>query len=223
MDDNTVRNFMSTAELISATLDVAPESWRDHLQAIRNITSSLELLHTNPDEQERQWQLPLVAMFQRVAYADADNGGVPDIANWCLRQTLTLLQVYPEDVDLLARKSPLLFCGAPLTRAVVGRNWLMRAQRSLARIHQAEGNGSSSGASQGPQLSSSEEQRQATSATLEAEDRLHLPDYVEARGILLPAVEYLKYAVDAARAQGKLTGSLLSTVCLPVIGVSSIH
>jgi hypothetical protein len=39
-----------------------------------------------------------------------------------------------------------------------------------------------------------------------------MSDYVEARGILLPAVEYLKRAVDAAHTQGKISGDLLSTV-----------
>ena len=49
-------------------------------------------------------------------------------------------------------------------------------------------------------------------AFAEAEQRLHTADYVEARGILLPATEYLQRAVDAARSQGNVTGSLLSTV-----------
>lgn len=41
---------------------------------------------------------------------------------------------------------------------------------------------------------------------------MHLPDYVEARGVLLPATEYLRQAVTAATAQGALTGDLLITV-----------
>ena len=49
-------------------------------------------------------------------------------------------------------------------------------------------------------------------AFAEAEQRLHTADYVEARGILLPATEYLQRAVDAARSQGNVTGFLLSTV-----------
>lgn len=109
MDENMVRTLMSTVELIATTLDAAPDSWRDQLQAIRNIAASLELLDDTPDEGRKQWQLPLISVFQRVAYADADNGGVMDIANWCLRQTLTLLHVYPEDVDLLTCKCMSLY------------------------------------------------------------------------------------------------------------------
>lgn len=47
---------------------------------------------------------------------------------------------------------------------------------------------------------------------MQAEDRLHTADYVEARGVLLPATEYLKRAVDSAQVQGILTGQLLATV-----------
>jgi hypothetical protein len=101
-----------------------------------------------------------------------------------------------------------------LNRAVIGQNWLLRAQKLLCRIHHTEQGSSSSGSagSQDPPLSSSEEQRRAIKATIEAEDRLHSADYVEARGILLPAVEYLKHAVDAAVLRNDLSGSLLSMV-----------
>ena len=95
---------------------------------------------------------------------------------------------------------------------MIGNNWLLRAQKPLAAIHLSEHSSSSSTGSQGPLLSSSEEDRQATRAKIEQEARLHTSDYVEARGILLPAVEYLKRAVDTARAQSKISGTLLSMV-----------
>ena len=94
---------------------------------------------------------------------------------------------------------------------MIGRYWLLRSQKSLAKIHHAEGDSSSSGTSQGYSLSQSEEQQTSIGA-IEAEGRLQTGDYVEARGTLLPAIEYLKRAVDAARAQGRLDGPLLSTV-----------
>ncbi|KAF2739116.1 hypothetical protein EJ04DRAFT_427519 [Polyplosphaeria fusca] len=207
MDDQAISNLVSTVDLISTTLDSAPHSWRDQLQAIRNITASLEILDATPDENRKRWQLPLITVFQRVAFADADNGGVPDIANWCLRQALTLLQIYPMDVDLLA---------------LIGRNWLLRAQKSLARIHYAERGSSSSGASSSQPLSNSEEQRQFSRAVVEAEDRLHSQDYVEARGILLPAVEYLKRAVDAAREQHRANGTLYATAAEAYMSLGNV-
>lgn len=52
-----------------------------------------------------------------------------------------------------------------------------------------------------------------TRSLFETERRLHEPDYVEAQGLLIPATDYLKRAVDAAIAQVRLTEPLLSTVC----------
>lgn len=63
-------------------------------------------------------------------------------------------------------------------------------------------------------LSSSEERRKDMIADREAEIRSHQSDYVDARGILLPAVEYLKRAVESAYAQENITGELLSTVSM---------
>jgi hypothetical protein len=52
-----------------------------------------------------------------------------------------------------------------------------------------------------------------TEAFAETEQILQTADYVEARGILLPAVEYLDRAVNVVRYQGNVTGLLLCTVC----------
>lgn len=93
---------MLTVELISTNLDTRPESWREQLQAVRSTTESLEILDGTADEARRRWQLPLISVVQRVAFADADNGGVQDVADWCLRQALTLLHLYPHDVEILA-------------------------------------------------------------------------------------------------------------------------
>ncbi|KAK7180745.1 hypothetical protein PSPO01_13187 [Paraphaeosphaeria sporulosa] len=207
MDKSAVRTLMSTVELIATTLDTAPDSWRDHLQSIRNVTAFLEFSDTHPDESRRQWQLPLMNVFQRVAYADADSGGVSDIGNWCLKQEVTLLHIYPEDIDLLT---------------LIGQNWLHRAQKSLAKIHLSERSSTSSGGSQYVELSASEEDRQTKRSNAEAECRLYMSDYVEARGVLLPAVEYLKHAVDTARTQDKITGELLSTAAEAYMSLGNV-
>ncbi|KAF2270382.1 hypothetical protein CC78DRAFT_573656 [Lojkania enalia] len=210
MDEHMINSLMSTVDLISSTLDAAPHSWRDQLHIIRNITASLDITDSTPDEARKRWQFPLINVFQRVAFADADNGGVGDIADWCLRQALALLQLYPDDVGILM---------------LVGKNWLLRAQKSLAKIHQAERTSSSSGSGHGSQeypLSRSEEEQQAFRAEREAEDRLHTADYVEARGILLPATEYLKRAVNTAQAQNKIHGDLLSTAAEAYMSLGNV-
>ncbi|KAF2028122.1 hypothetical protein EK21DRAFT_70523 [Setomelanomma holmii] len=198
MDENAVRNLMSTVDLINTNLDLRPESWREQVQAIRNTTASLELLDRTPDETRKRWQLPLIGTFQRVAFADADNAVLQDLADWCLRQALTLLHLYPEDADILA---------------LIGRNWLQRAQKSLANIYRTErgSSGSSAGSTSALWHDIAGKEDMTARAFAETEQRLHTGDYVEARGILLPAVEYLKRAVDTAHSQGTVTGAMLST------------
>ena len=95
---------MSTVDNITTALDNNNDSWRDHLYAVRNVTGVLDFSEASPDEDRRGWQLPLINVFQRVAFADADSGGVLDIANWCLKQAVTLLQLHSNDVDLLICK-----------------------------------------------------------------------------------------------------------------------
>jgi hypothetical protein len=210
MDDDAVRALMSTVELISTNLDTRPESWREQLQAIRSTTTSLEILDASPDETRKRWQLPLVSVFQRVAFGDADNGAVQDVADWCLRQALVLLHLYPEDVEVLACEYHPFCYWSSLTTLVIGRNWLLRAQKSLANVYRAErGSSSSSGAS----ASNVWGHEGSTARSIAGvEQLLHTADYVEARGILLPAIEYLQRAVDSAHSQGTVTGALLVTV-----------
>ncbi|KAJ4372041.1 hypothetical protein N0V83_003814 [Neocucurbitaria cava] len=124
MDQRMIEYLMSTATSISNNLDVAPHSWRDQLQAIRSITTSLELPPTVPDQAHRRWQLPLISVFQRVAFADADNGAIQDIADWCLRQALIMLQVCPEDAELLAltKAHTVSLGGDPQTEPLLRQN-----------------------------------------------------------------------------------------------------
>lgn len=103
MDDTAVRELMSIVGLISHNLDIRPETWREQLQAVRSTTTTLEILDTTPNQARKQWQLPLISVFQRVAFGDADNGPIQDVADWCLRQALRLLNLYPSDIELIAR------------------------------------------------------------------------------------------------------------------------
>jgi tetratricopeptide (TPR) repeat protein len=98
----------------------------------------------------------------------------------------------------------------------LGQAWLARSQNVLARIHRTEGS-SSSGSSGRPQslsdrlaYSSSEEARDAERATAEADARAHTADYVEARGMLIPAVDHFARAIEVAERNGEPSGELLS-------------
>lgn len=102
MDNSMIERLLTTVDLINTNLDTSPDSWQDQLPAIQNITVSFEINDTVPDEARRHWQVPLISVFQRVAFVDADHGAVKDLADWCLRQLLVLLQIYPDDVDIQA-------------------------------------------------------------------------------------------------------------------------
>lgn len=64
---------------------------------------------------------------------------------------------------------------------------------------------------------SSDEARDAARAVAEADARIHTPDYVEARGILLPSTEYFSRAVAVAERRGLVTGELLTLVSFDII------
>lgn len=100
-----IESLLTTVDLINTNLDRSPHSWHDQLPAIQNITFSFEVNDTAPDEARRHWQVPLISVFQRVAFVNADTGAVKDLADWCLRQSLVLLQIYPDDVEILTRES----------------------------------------------------------------------------------------------------------------------
>jgi len=159
--------------------------------------------------------------LQRLAYHDTDSEGIRDIADWCINQWLQLLQREGESLSVL-RGLFLAYQSVTLTyiRVGLGQAWLARSQILLARIHRLEGS-SSSGSSGRPQswgeipsYSSSEEARDAGRAAAEADARAHTADYVEARGRLIPAVDYFSRAVAAAERDGRLDGDILSEVSI---------
>lgn len=65
-----------------------------------------------------------------------------------------------------------------------------------------------------PPYSSLEEAREAERAAAEAETRAQTGDYVEARTMLIPAVDYFTRAINVAERDGGLDGDLLSEVGL---------
>ncbi|KAK5124226.1 hypothetical protein LTR85_001929 [Meristemomyces frigidus] len=181
---------------INNVLRTSPQQWRTYLNLARSVIAHLDattLMQQPSRATEQAW---IIAALQRLAFADPDNGEVEDIAVWCARQWQILLQRDTQNVAALRG---------------MGEAWLARAQPALSRIHRMDGSDSSGGSSQwsAPSITSTEDERQNTAATTEAERRCGTADYVEARGFLQPAVEYLERAVAAAPAQQALSGDLL--------------
>ncbi|KAF4555986.1 Hypothetical protein D9617_2g059530 [Elsinoe fawcettii] len=163
------------------------------VRATRIFSSSTIFQHTS----SRGQQIDIIETLQNIAYHDPEAGGVPEVAQWCLDQWLRLLTADTSDVRILAN---------------IGTNWLMKAQSILVRIHEQErsptssAEGSSTRSFSPPAIDGSNGQYDS-----EREARLGMPDYVEARGLLQPAVEYFDRAVRIATQSNRLTSDLLSS------------
>lgn len=205
MDPQTMM-IVSRATQIADALDEDPDNWRSHLVWIRTVTKGAmgSLRNRGMDLYS---QILVIQTFQRVAYMEPDTGGLVDISTWCLNNALELLQDHPEDVELLA---------------LIGKNWLYRAQPALSRIHEADQESPSSSGSIGAALSSSQEQRKAKLAC--EDERLSSRDYVDARGTLYAAGEKFEKALSIARSKPvpPLTPDLLTTAAEAFMSLGNV-
>ena len=181
-------------------LRTGPHNYRSYLTLARSVITHLDsttFMQQSTRTAEQAW---MIAGLQRLAALDNGNGATADITTWCARQWNVVYQRDPQNVAALRG---------------IGQAWLARAQPVLTRIHRVDGSSSSSNESSQRSyrsISASEEERQSAAATREAERRAGTQDYVEARGYLQPATEYLDRAMTAASEQEILSGDLLATV-----------
>ncbi|KPI40810.1 uncharacterized protein AB675_10627 [Cyphellophora attinorum] len=204
-------------------LDSTPTSAQADLQARLSIARSLirriDSLSLLSSPERFESQLQIVSGLQNLAYYDTAQGGVEDIASWCLRAYLQLMaQGHEDSAEVLAG---------------IGRGWLLRVQATLARIHRYDGSSSSGTSSDRPSsmanstervgsFTASEDAREFARQTIEANARAGGADYVEARGMLLPATEYLQRSVEAAERNGTLEGSLLSLAAEAFLSMGNV-
>ncbi|KAL1651432.1 hypothetical protein SLS58_000772 [Diplodia intermedia] len=178
MGDPRLAQCKSAVTQIEAALHSHPHAWQNYLQSARSIVTAVSSMQSLPTG---DWAY-FVTVLQDLGFADADNGSVTDITNWCQTQWLAILEKRPNS-----------------TAALRGKLFLVP---SLAKIHADErGSSGSSRGSFGEQVS---------------EARLHTAHYVEARGVLSPASDYFARAVQAAYAEGCVTGDLLEKVRRPL-------
>lgn len=175
-------------------LKASPQSWRNYLGLARTIMTHLASTSFMQQPNRVQEQVWIIAGLQRLAYMDADNGAVTDIAAWCSRHWLVIYQRDPQNLAALRG---------------LGQAWLSRAQPALARIHRSDGSPTSTTSAGSSQRSI----RSGGSSDEQAEKRSGTADYVEARGYLQPATEYFEKAVGSATMQRAVSGALLATAC----------
>ena len=192
----------TSIDQIYTMLRTSPQTWRNYLTLARSVIAHIDNTSFMQQPRRTAEQSWLIGGLQRLALIDNGNAEVPDISNWCTRQWAMVLQREPQNVEALRG---------------LGSAWHSRAQPALLRIHYVDGSSSSSGGSSqwcAPSINSIDDERQAALAVREAERRSGTEDYVEAKGFLQPATEYLERAIAAATAQRVLSGDLLATVCL---------
>lgn len=185
---------------IYTMLRSAPHEWRNFLGLARTViahTDATSFMQQSTRTGEQAWML---AALQRLAFMDADNGAIIDIAAWCTRHWLIIHQ--RDSQNLAALRG-------------IGQAWLSRAQPALARIQRSDSSSSSGSSGSRNTLSgrsADRQDREAQRNASDAERRVGSPDYVEARGFLQPATEYLERAVAAAATQQALSGDLIALV-----------
>ncbi|KAF2836394.1 hypothetical protein M501DRAFT_1033910 [Patellaria atrata CBS 101060] len=201
MDAQRISSSWTTITQISQMLSSSPDSWHSYIASARVAINSIDAtgFMTNPSLLDQQ--IFFINTLQRLAYVDADSGGVIDLANWCLQKWLAILSLHPQSVAVLRG---------------IAQYWLYRAQPCLARIHAEEGESSSSSSGGSVRAtttalshSTEDEYQQDVQSYATAQRILHSADHVEARGLLLPATEYFRQAVALAEAQDQVSGDLL--------------
>ncbi|KIW07629.1 uncharacterized protein PV09_01575 [Verruconis gallopava] len=209
MDDAWVRHVTSILEYLDACA-MSPDG--QALQSSRDLMTSLDAWSFFGSSEHYGLQIRALDILQRIAYHDVDGEAVTDIASWSLERWLRVLQRYPRSVPALRG---------------IGCWWLSRAQPGLARIHAVDGSSSGSEGSRHPSSVEvgphCEEETQANiQIQREAEARLGTHDYVEARGYLQPATEYLRRAVDEASSQSNITSHLLITAAEAYMSLGNV-
>jgi hypothetical protein len=177
-DEQRITACKTAINQIYTMLRSSPQQWRNFISMARTVIAQLDSTTFMLQPTRTAEQVWTIAALQILAFKDVDNGAVLDIASWCSRQWLVVVQRDSQNLSALRG---------------LGQMWLSRAQPALARIHASQS-------------------RPSSESATEAERRVGTADYVEARGFLQPATEYLERAVAAASGQDATSGDLLANV-----------
>jgi hypothetical protein len=186
-DEQRINACKTAITQIYTMLRSSPQQWRNFISMARTVIAQLDSTTFMLQSTRTAEQVWTIAALQILAFKDIDNGAVLDIASWCSRQWLVVVQRDSQNLSALRG---------------LGQMWLSRAQPALARIHASQS-------------------RPSSESATEAERRVGTADYVEARGFLQPATEYLERAVAAASNQDATSGDLLAKVCCRVLIISA--
>lgn len=103
MEADRVSTCLAIVGRIQEALNNRQEERSSYLTAARSVLSSIDqssFLGLPSDSKDRRW---IIEVLQRLAFHEADVGPVSDIADWCLRQWLSLLQDDAQSIAVLQR------------------------------------------------------------------------------------------------------------------------
>ncbi|GME25415.1 uncharacterized protein LTHEOB_12329 [Neofusicoccum parvum] len=82
MGDQRLTSCKTAVAQIEAVLKSHPHAWRNYLQSARSVITAVNSI-SSIGTADWTW---IVAVLQDLGFADADDGGVVDISNWCQMQ-----------------------------------------------------------------------------------------------------------------------------------------
>lgn len=99
-----IPQWFATVREIDQMLIVNPNNWQNHLNDARNILNDIESSGFINETARTTDQIWVINIIQRLAFSEPDTGSPRDIAEWCLRQWLSILHTRPQNVPALKGK-----------------------------------------------------------------------------------------------------------------------
>ena len=77
---------------IYSMLQSSPEEWRNYVNLARSIVSHLDATTFMQQSSRTAEQTWMIAGLQRLAFAETDRNNLEDVATWCFRQWMLIIE-----------------------------------------------------------------------------------------------------------------------------------
>ena len=120
---------------IRNAMEASGNNHGQHMNAARAVITAIDSTGLMQRPNHIKDQIFIISRLQKLAYFDADSGGVRDIADWCVNQWLRLLQRDGQNVDALHGTLSLmpLYVRAGWMTLIKPRSWSWLAVARTAR------------------------------------------------------------------------------------------
>lgn len=101
VQESQIEGAIREVRRIADTDSAVPLSWEQRLHVARTAIATLDSTGFIELPNRTADRLFVITALQILAYSDAEGAGVPDIAEWCVNQWLSLLQRNVEELGAL--------------------------------------------------------------------------------------------------------------------------